>query len=258
MAIRHGTADDEAGRSASELLHAPRLHRERVPLLRRADLVESLDGGVLEPAELERNLADLARLGRLPGGVSASAAAIRRLAPAETDPTILDVGAGRGDTALAFAGRGWRTVAVDAHHDVLRAARKATAHEPMVEVVEGDARSLPYPDGAFDVSHCSLLLHHLDPPDAVATLREMARVARHGVVVNDLRRGLLPFVATGVAVALLGRCRATRVDGLASVRRAYTLAELDGLLALAGLDVRWRSAPFMPRVATAAVRRTGR
>lgn len=258
MATRHRIADDDARRIAPRLLRTSRRLREHRRLLGRADLTESLDGDVVEPAELERNLADLARLGRLSGGVSASAAAIRRLAPAETDPAILDVGAGRGDMALAFASRGWRTVAVDAHPDVLAVARKQTAHEPLVEVLEGDGRSLPYPDDAFDVSHCSLLLHHLDPADAVAALREMARVARHGVVVNDLRRGLLPFVATGVAVALLGRCRTTRVDGLASVRRAYTLAELDGLLALAGLVVRWRSLGFMPRVATAAVQRAGR
>lgn len=257
MAIRHGTAGNDAGHGAWAL-RASRWMRDRAPLVRRADLAESLDGGAVHRGELEQNLADLARLGRLPGGVSASVAAIRRLAPAKGDLTILDVGAGRGDMALAFASRGWRTVAVDSHPDVLRVARAKTANNPMVEVVDGDGRSLPYPDGAFDVSHCSLLVHHLDPPDAVAMLREMARVARHGVVVNDLRRGLLPFVATGVAVTLLGRCRATRVDGLASVRRSYTLAELDELLAEADLEVRWRSAAFMPRVATAAVRRTAR
>jgi ubiquinone/menaquinone biosynthesis C-methylase UbiE len=123
--------------------------------------------------------------------------------------------------------------------------------------MEADGARLPYPDGSFDIGHCSLLVHHLDPPDAVAVLRELARVARHGVVVNDLRRSLLTFVATGVSVALLARCRTTRVDGLASVRRAYTLAELDSLLEAADLAVSWRSTPMLPRVATAAVRRRG-
>lgn len=248
LAISHETT----GAKASGWL------RSRVPLSRRDRLAELLDGSAADPVELHRNLRDLAALNRLPGGTQTSLGAVRGLAQRSSGLHILDVGTGLGDMPLAFARRGWRTEALDTHPQVLAAARDATAHEPLVEVAPGDARSLPFPDDAFDVSHCSLLLHHLDPADAVQTLREMARVARHGVVINDLRRGLLPFVATGVAVALLGRCRTTRVDGLRSVRRAYTLPEFDELLADAGLEVAWRSNRFMPRVVTAAVRRTGR
>jgi hypothetical protein len=72
------------------------------------------------------------------------------------------------------------------------------------------------------------------------------------VVVNDLRRGLLPFVVTGASVVAIGRSRVTRTDGLASVRRAYTVAELDHLLGTAGLAPRWRSVAWLPRVVTLA------
>ncbi|MEP7081995.1 MAG: methyltransferase domain-containing protein [Chloroflexota bacterium] len=227
-------------------------------LARRADLVELLDRPTADDAEIRLNLQDLARLNRLPGGTRTSIRAVALLARPGERASVLDVGTGLGDMPMAFASMGWHTVAADTHRQVLELAREATATERLVEIVEADCRNLPYSDGAFDVSHCSLLLHHLDPEDAVTALREMARVARRGVVINDLRRGILPFVATGVAVALLGRCRATRVDGITSVRRAYTLTELDELLADAGLEARWRSWTFMPRVATAAVRRSDR
>jgi hypothetical protein len=78
-------------------------------------------------------------------------------------------------------------------------------------------------------------------------------VARLGVVVNDLRRGILPLLATAVAVTAVGRCRTTRHDGLLSVRRAYTQGETDALLAAAGLRVVDRSPPWMPRIVTSAV-----
>ncbi len=224
-------------------------------LRRRADLTELLDDHVSDEGELLTNLWDLARLNRLPGGAAASAAAIRQLVGGESDVTILDVGAGIGDMAMRFARHGWRTVALDVHPQVVGAAALATADEPCVEVRTGDGRELPFGDGEFDVAHASLVLHHLDPAEAVMALSEMARVARRGVVVNDLRRGMLPFVATGVAVAVLGRCRATRVDGLASVRRAYALRELDALLVDAGLEVVRRTNALMPRVVTTAVRR---
>lgn len=224
----------------------------RLPLMRRAVLVESLDQPGQPLPELDRNLADFGVLNLLPGGTSASMRAIRRLLPdARDDVTVLDVGAGGADMALAFARQRWRTIALDSHPAVLSRARDAVAVEPLIDVMAADARSMPLADGAVDVAHCSLLIHHLDPPDAVAVLREMARVARHGVVVNDLRRGLLSFVATGVTLAVAARARVTRVDGLISARRAYSLDELDQLLAQAGLARVWRSNVLLPRVVTA-------
>ena len=226
--------------------------RRRLPLGMRADAVELLDSGRLSLSEVTANLDDLARLNRLPGGTAASMAAIARLAPGD-DLRVLDVGTGGGDVPLAFARRGWTTVATDTNPAVLGVARRQVAHEPRIDLVEADGRALPFEDGAFDVAHCSLLVHHLDPADAVTLLRELRRVARHGVVVNDLRRGFVPLLATGVSIALLARSRVTRSDGLVSARRAYTLDELDALLGRAGLRARWRSSGWMPRVVTTAV-----
>ncbi|MCV0403236.1 MAG: methyltransferase domain-containing protein [Chloroflexi bacterium] len=235
------------------------LHRVRrsLPMRERADLDELLDGGGLTAGEIDANLRDLARLNRLPGGTAESANGIRRLLP---DPkaeriNLVDVGTGSGDMPAAFARHGWWTTAVDTNPAVLRVARRRTRTEQRVRVVESDARSLPFADDVLEVAHCSLLVHHLDPAEAVAVLREMARVARHGVVVNDLRRGMAPLAITALTVTALGRSRVTRSDGVASARRAYTLSELDDLLAEAGLRVAWRSAAWMPRVVTAAVRR---
>lgn len=223
------------------------------PLRLRADADELLDAGGLSRRDVEENLADLARLNRLPGGRGASLAAARRLAADEDAPSVVDVGTGRGDIAVAFARAGWRATAVDRHPDVLAIAARIARSVPRLEVVAGDARALPFDDRSFDVAHASLLLHHLDPDEAVASLRELARVARRGVVLNDLRRGLLPLAATWATTVALTRSRVTRIDGMTSVRRAYTVAELDVLLHEAGLRVRWRSAAWLPRVVTAAV-----
>lgn len=226
--------------------------RRRLPLFERTDVAELLDSGRLTPGEVQANLADLARLNRLPGGTAASIRAIERLLGRGNTGRILDVGTGAADMPRAFARRGWETLAVDPNPDVLRVARRATAGEPLVEIAEAGASALPFGDGSFDVVHASLLLHHLAPDEALAALREMRRVASVGVVVNDLRRGLVPMAATAASLALFARSRVTHADGRASVRRAYTLRELDALLAGAGLHVRWRSAAWMPRVVTAA------
>ena len=227
--------------------------RRRLPLGDRSRQLELLDRGLVRGPELATNLADLARLNRLPGGRDASIAAVARLLDDRGTVRVLDVGTGGADLPLAFAGHGWDVVALDHDPDVLGIARAATAYEPRIVVVDGDGGLLPFEDDSFDVAHASLLLHHLDPAAAIAHLRELRRVARIGVVVNDLRRGLLPLLATGVSVALLGRCRTTRHDGLLSARRAYSITELDELLSRSGLVVYHRSPAWMPRVVTAAV-----
>lgn len=237
--------------------------RWRLPLAARSDELELLDGDTLDPHDLAVNLRELAMLNRLPGGIRASLDAVAGLADGRRDLHVLDAGTGGGDMALAMARHGrsgagmgrWRVIALDGSDDVLAHAAVRVAQDPDVSVLRADARTLPLTDGAVDVAHASLLLHHLEPADAIGVLRELARVARLGVVVNDLRRGLVPYIATALTVLALCRGRYTRNDGPASARRAYTLPELDELLAAAGLRVVDRQGGRMPRVVTVAVPR---
>ncbi len=220
---------------------------------------ELLDGEALDTAELRANLRELAMLNRLPGGTATSISAIELLADGMRTLRVLDLGTGGGEMPIAFARHGrrgpahWTVTAVDNHPSVMGLARRRLARDPDVTSLVADCRFLPLDDASVDVAHASLLLHHLEPQDALAMLAEMRRVSRVGVVINDLRRGPLAYAVTGALVLGLTRARYTRHDGLASARRAYSLRELDELLHAAGLLTVWRSASMMPRVVTAAV-----
>jgi ubiquinone/menaquinone biosynthesis C-methylase UbiE len=121
----------------------------------------------------------------------------------------------------------------------------------------GDGRALRYPDRSFDVVHASLVLHHLDPPDALAILTEMGRVARLGVVVNDLQRSRLGWIGAWLVGHLLTGNRLTRHDAPLSVRRAYRSNEMADLLRSAGLiPVRTIRGALGQRYAVAALVRT--
>lgn len=240
------------------------LDRWRLPLAARSDERELLDAEVLDAQDLAVNLRELAMLNRLPGGVGASLAAIARLADGRRDLRVLDAGTGGGDMALAMARHGrtgaaagrWRVTALDSSAEVLSLAAARIGGDADVRLERGNVLALPFEDAAFDVAHASLLLHHLDPADAATALAELRRVARLGVVINDLRRGWLPYAITALAVRGLCRGRYTRHDGVASVRRAYTLPELDDLCAAAGLRVAARSSALLPRIVTVAVAAT--
>lgn len=221
-----------------------------VPLPRSAHR-ELLDGDGIDALELRRNLREMAMLNRLPGGVGTSVAAVRRLLNGDASRPVLDIGAGSGDFGRRLRREHpVRVVVADARADVLDIARRHTRGLDAVELVEADARDLPFADASMAVAHASLLMHHLDPPDATRALREMRRVATRGVVINDLRRSRLSLAMTALPVLALSRSPVTRHDGILSARRAYTLAELDDLAADAGLRPVARSPSWWPRVTT--------
>jgi ubiquinone/menaquinone biosynthesis C-methylase UbiE len=227
---------------------------------------ERLDGPLDDQQALVGNLRDLARVNRRLGGVRLSAAAIDSLAPGRAELSVLDVGTGAADIPLALieqgrtAGRLVRVTGIDSRPEVLAAAAVA---DPRVTATReltlhvGDAVALQFEDGAFDVVHSSLVVHHLEPEAARQALVEMGRVARLGIVVNDLVRGHWSWVGAWLMSHLLTGNHLTRHDAPLSVRRAYTVAELTGLLAAAGFRVERRfDAVFGHRVALVA-RRNG-
>ncbi len=236
------------------------------PMDRLIDGVEALDGPLDDPVALAGNLRDLRRINRWLGGVRLTDEAIDALAAHRGDLSILDVGTGGADIPVALLamarrrGRTWRVVGVDSRPEVLAAARVASPTIAGVEGLElqlGDGRSLPFRDRSFDVVHASLVLHHLEPDDAARLIGEMARVARLGIVINDLHRGRLAWVGAWLLGHLLTGNQFTRRDAPMSVRRAYTAPEVAAMLRAADLSpVRTIRGFLDHRYAIAAVPRT--
>lgn len=230
---------------------------------RLTDAVELLDGPLNDPAELAGNLRDLRRINRRLGGVDLSAAAIEALAAHRDELTMIDVGTGGADIPVALIaracerGRRLHVVGLDSRPEILVAAVRANpaiAVTDWLELHVGDGRSLRYPDRSFDVAHASLVVHHLDPAGAVELLREMGRVARLGVVINDLHRSRFGWLGAWLIGHLLTRNRMTRHDGPLSVRRAYRATEMAEMIRAAGLiPVRIVRGAFGQRYAIAAL-----
>jgi len=100
---------------------------------------------------------------------------------------VLDVGAGFGRHVYACARRGARSVALDyAEEEVVQTRHTLGAMleageippEGSLGVLRGDATSLPFNDGSFDVVITSEVLEHIQ--DDRSALSEMVRVLRPG------------------------------------------------------------------------------
>ena len=189
---------------------------------------EYLDGGV-PPADLAATLS-LARVRR----VAAATPRGRTL-------RLVDVGGGDGAFARRVArwarrvGRSVRVLVIDADEATARLASAECAGYPEITVVRADARALPCVSGMADVVHASLTLHHLEPDAAVPALREMRRICRGRLVVNDLTRTPLGLALVWLATRVLPMHPISRHDGPMSVRRAYAPRELGDLFGAAGV-----------------------
>jgi ubiquinone/menaquinone biosynthesis C-methylase UbiE len=189
-------------------------------------------------ADLRENLRDLARINAWFGGTHSILRAIDELPVMPR--TILDVGCGGADVPRAvlkhLSSRGLQGahyVALDRSARVLSYAAAAVSGSDAISTVQGDATALPFEAGSFDLVTCSLALHHLAPAEAVQALSEMARVGAH-VIVSDLRRSRVAWLAAHALLPLITRNRFTLHDGPLSVRRAYTPDEVRSMAQHAG------------------------
>jgi len=209
-----------------------------IPARRRGE--EILDRPGLDPVLVTRSMGDVAKANALFGGVSAALAELGKAVPdLAASASLLDVATGVGDIPRAatrfLGGAGVRVTSfgLDAFEALARASRKNTTAS-----LCANGLALPFAEKSIDVVMCSQFLHHLLPDEAVTLIREMNRVARVRVIISDLRRSWVAAGGLWIASFPLRFHPISRHDGVVSVMRGFTRAELRQIISRAlGIDV---------------------
>jgi SAM-dependent methyltransferase len=211
--------------------------------------VEALDDPTTDPLLVTRMVRDIARANRWLGG-----RAVMRFGLAQLiDPTdrggtlqLCDVGTGAGDLpldAVHWAAAHGITLHVVGLERIPSAARVARGSGLAVTV--GCAGALPFRARSVDIVLISQLAHHLDRESVVRLFGDCSRLARRGVLVCDLRPSALARHGFPVAARVLGLHRVTIADGVTSVTRGFSAAELSLLARRAGaVDCRSAARPL--------------
>src|SRR6266487_2705320 len=144
-------------------------------------------------AQLRRATADLARI--QPGA------------------TVLEVGCGTGDVALAAkerAGSSGAVYGIDPAPEMIAVARGKAARAGLaVDFQVGLIESLAFPDATFDVVLSSLMMHHLPDDLKRRGLTEIARVLKPGgrLLIVDIKRPTTRMARTMTTLFLHGALR---------------------------------------------------
>jgi uncharacterized protein len=116
------------------------------------------------------------------------------------DATALTVCGGSGMDAEFLARAGFRVVASDLSFEAARRAQeRGTRHGLPILAIVADAEALPFRDRSVELVYVHDGLHHLETPEP--GLREMVRVSRTAVSVNEPARARATLLASRVHLA---------------------------------------------------------
>lgn len=200
--------------------------------MRRVDRAEILDSDACSAAEVQAALAVIGRINRRFGGVSTSQQLVEEAARSAgmTRLSMLEVAAGSGEVPeiirnnLAQRGITLGVTLLD----------MARSHLPRGNhSVVANGLRLPFSDDSFDLVSCNLFAHHLTPEQLREFVIEGLRVCRQAVLINDLVRHPVHLALVYASFPIM-HSRVAWLDGLTSVRRAYTPSEIRQLIASHG------------------------
>lgn len=208
-----------------------------------------MDDLSLQDERLVQALRDLGRINYWLGGYTATDNVLSPLLRCRDSLQLLDLGCGLGDYLVHIVRRGAQcgctveAVGVDANPATVGLARSyldrhlSTSVRSQVSVTLDDALALSYERKRFDVTHAALFLHHFHGQEALRLLREMHRIARNGLLVNDLHRHPLAYVGIWGLSRVARMAPMVQHDGPLSVRRGFRREELGTLAENADLPV---------------------
>jgi len=212
-------------------------------LRERATEPEYFDSPARTPGEIAEGYRELARANRLFFLHDPYTRLMWRWLGAENcrELSILDLGAGDGwlgaqmEKFATHLGWNWRVTNLELNPVPLQLS-------PARHNVAGSALALPFTANSFDIVIASQMTHHLaSDAEVVQHFREAWRLARHGVFITDMTRNAFLYAVVWMSTLALRLSPQMRADGLLSVKRSWTRAEIEALAVRAGLNASVKS-----------------
>ncbi len=111
-----------------------------------------------------------------------------------TYQSILDIGCGNGALTASLHDIGLKVTALDDNPKRIKIAKRKTKTLP-IDYIEADAlKKLPFEDKAFDIVITAYLAHAFDQGERALLYKEMGRLAKERVIIQDYTSQRLPWI----------------------------------------------------------------
>lgn len=197
---------------------------------------ERMDDPEVEQNMLEEVLCDIDRTNRLLKGNRITVQSVGQLIREfpQQSYTILDMGCGNGSMLREVVKLGRRmgvkveAIGIDLSEKGLAIAKAASSDFPEIRYLKQDILELDPDDLNCDILLCTLTMHHFYNENIPVFLGQFAKLARIGIVINDLQRSPLAYHLFKGFSAIFIRTKIAKHDGLISIQSGFTQSELEG------------------------------
>lgn len=186
-----------------------------------------MDNFSIQDERIDIALNELKVINKYLGGILTTKTALKHFVSSKDEKLfILDIGSGSSDNLLAIKNKyqNLQIFSVDRNLRVLKASDNLTIK------INSDAFRLPLKNQSCDIVHAALFLHHFKEEEIKILLEEFLRVAKRGIIINDLRRSLFALIGIKILTLLFSKSELVKNDAPLSVKRGFKEPDLLNLL----------------------------
>ncbi len=208
--------------------------------MKRSYKAEIMDDFSIQDERIDIALRELKTINKFLGGISTTKSALKYFVDSEKkEIKVFDIGSGSSDNLTASNNKSLRLqiISVDKNLRVLKSSDNTS------EKINSDAFDLPFKDNSCDIVHLALFLHHFKEYEIQKLLMEFLRIAKRGIIINDLQRSYLALIGIKLLTILFSKSEMVKNDAPLSVKRGFSKSELLKILSDAGIKnfiIRWK------------------
>ena len=186
-----------------------------------------MDDFSIQDERIDKALNELKIINKFLGGISTTKSALSYFIQSKKDELkILDIGSGSSDNLLSAKSNypNMQILSIDKN------MRALSSSENLLEKINSNAFELPFKNNSCDIIHSALFLHHFTEEQIKILLKEFLRIARIGIIINDLQRSYLALLGIKILTVLFSKSEMVKNDAPLSVKRGFSKQEILNLL----------------------------
>ena len=191
--------------------------------MKRSHELEIMDDFSIQDERIDEALNELKIINKYLGGISTTKSALSYFIQSKKgELKILDIGSGSSDNLLSAKNKypDLKIISIDKNLRALSNSKNQT------KKINSDAFKLPFKSNSCDIVHAALFLHHFNEAQIQILLKEFLRMAKLGIIINDLQRSYFALLGIKILTVLFSKSEMVKNDGPLSVKRGFTKAEL--------------------------------